>query len=75
VVHRRADAGTTGGPTPRQVFASGERRRDVHVGRIRVEPEDPSAVWLWIVADNLWVGAALNALEIAEVAVKRGWLG
>jgi aspartate-semialdehyde dehydrogenase len=78
VVHRRAeaaDASDAGIPMPRQVFASDERRRAVHVGRIRVDPDDPTAVWLWIVADNLWVGAALNALEIAEAAVEQGWLG
>ena len=75
VVHRRSDASDVRIPMPRQVFASGEQRRAVHVGRVRVDPDDPTAVWLWIVADNLWVGAALNALEIAEVAFKQGWLG
>lgn len=41
----------------------------VHVGRVRVDPENPSALWMWVVADNLWVGAALNAVQIAEQAV------
>ena len=29
---------------------------------------------LWIVSDNLRKGAALNAVQIAEVLVNRGWL-
>jgi aspartate-semialdehyde dehydrogenase len=62
-------------PMPRVVAASDADRAMVHVGRIRVDPDDDQAVWLWIVADNLWVGAALNALEIVELAVKTGWLG
>ena len=41
----------------------------VYVGRIRVNPDDPRGVWMWIVADNLRPGAALNALEIAELAL------
>ncbi|MEU9236301.1 aspartate-semialdehyde dehydrogenase [Streptomyces subrutilus] len=61
-------------PMPRSVFARPEDRALVHVGRIRVEPEDPRAVAVWVVADNLWVGAALNALQIVELAVKNGWL-
>jgi aspartate-semialdehyde dehydrogenase len=43
----------------------------VSVGRIRLNPDDPSGVWMWIVADNLRPGAALNALEIAELAMDR----
>ncbi|MET9844481.1 aspartate-semialdehyde dehydrogenase [Streptomyces ossamyceticus] len=62
-------------PMPRTVFARPEDRALVHVGRIRVEPEDDRAVALWVVADNLWVGAALNALQIVELATKNGWLG
>ncbi len=61
-------------PMPRFVAAD-EDRCLVHVGRVRVDPNDARAVWLWIVADNLWVGAALNALEIVGQAVKHGWLG
>jgi len=61
-------------PMPRTVAASDMDRALVHVGRIRVDPDDDRAVWLWIVADNLWVGAALNALEIVSLATKLGWL-
>ncbi|WP_416966742.1 aspartate-semialdehyde dehydrogenase [Streptomyces sp. 4F14] len=62
-------------PMPRGVRATAENRALVHVGRIRVEPEDERAAALWVVADNLWVGAALNALQIVELATKNGWLG
>ncbi len=36
----------------------------VHVGRIRQDPTEDRCVNLWIVADNLRKGAALNALQI-----------
>jgi len=41
----------------------------VSVGRIRMNPDNPCGVWMWLVADNLRPGAALNALEIAEHAL------
>ncbi|MFJ6836720.1 aspartate-semialdehyde dehydrogenase [Streptomyces sp. NPDC091209] len=72
-VYRRTQ--TPSYPMPRTVFARAGERALVHVGRIRVEPEDDRAVALWVVADNLWVGAALNALQIVELALKNGWLG
>ena len=40
---------------------------DVFVGRIRQAPDDDMAVALWVVADNLRKGAALNAVQIAEL--------
>jgi len=42
------------------------------VGRIRPDESLPSGLNLWIVADNLRKGAALNAIQIAEELVKRG---
>ncbi|MGW3914595.1 aspartate-semialdehyde dehydrogenase [Streptomyces sp. NPDC005070] len=72
-VHRRSHSPSY--PMPRTVFARREDRALVHVGRVRVEPEDDRALALWVVADNLWVGAALNALQIVELAAKNGWLG
>jgi aspartate-semialdehyde dehydrogenase len=71
-VYRRGDAAEY--PMPRLVAACPSARTLVHVGRIRTDPEDDCALWLWVVADNLWVGAALNAVEIVEVAVGQGWL-
>jgi aspartate-semialdehyde dehydrogenase len=40
---------------------------DVCVGHIRVDPDLPAVLHLWIVADNLRRGAATNAVEIAEL--------
>jgi aspartate-semialdehyde dehydrogenase len=40
---------------------------DVYVGRIRQAPDDDAAVCFWLVADNLRKGAALNAVQIAEL--------
>lgn len=46
----------------------------MHVGRVRVSPHNPRGFWLWLVSDNLRVGAALNAVQIAEYALARGFL-
>ncbi len=43
----------------------------VYVGRIRRDPTVPHGLNLWIVADNLRKGAALNAVQIAEVLLAR----
>lgn len=40
---------------------------DVFVGRIRQDPDRDDSINFWIVADNLRKGAALNAVQIAEV--------
>jgi aspartate-semialdehyde dehydrogenase len=47
---------------------------DVFVGRIRKDMSHPNGLVMWIVADNLRKGAALNAIQIAEEAIRRGWL-
>jgi aspartate-semialdehyde dehydrogenase len=47
---------------------------DVYVGRLRVDPSVPHGLALWIVGDNLRKGAALNAVQIMEEALKRGYL-
>jgi aspartate-semialdehyde dehydrogenase len=44
---------------------------DVFVGRIRKDPTVKNSLDLWIVADNLRKGAALNGVQIAEVLAKR----
>ncbi|MFF7753361.1 aspartate-semialdehyde dehydrogenase [Streptomyces sp. NPDC007971] len=65
------DADTPGAfPTPRTT----KNPDHVHVGRVRVSPRNPRGFWLWAVADNLRIGAALNALQIAESLVERGVL-
>ncbi len=42
-------------------------RSAVHVGRLRSDPENPHVLMLWVVADNLLKGAALNAVQIADL--------
>src|SRR5580692_2615098 len=45
-----------------------------YISRIREDPTVDSGLVLWCVSDNLRKGAALNAVQIAEVLVNRGWL-
>jgi aspartate-semialdehyde dehydrogenase len=47
-----------------------EGRDDVLVGRIRRDPTVANGLALWVVADNLRKGAALNAVQIAEGLVE-----
>ena len=42
-------------------------RDEVFVGRLRVDADDPRALSMWVVADNLRKGAATNAVQIAEL--------
>ncbi len=42
----------------------------VYVGRIREDISHPRGINLWIVADNVRKGAALNSIQIAEILVK-----
>jgi len=44
------------------------------VGRIRVDSALDNGLSLWVSGDNLWKGAALNALQNAELMVREGWL-
>ncbi|GJL92337.1 aspartate-semialdehyde dehydrogenase [Hyphococcus sp.] len=44
------------------------------VSRIRVDPTVENGLALWVVSDNLRKGAALNAVQIAELVVNRGLL-
>ena len=46
----------------------------VFVGRIRRDVSHPSGLVMWIVADNVRKGAALNVVQIAEEAIARGWI-
>ncbi len=43
---------------------------EVFVGRIRQDASQPNGLAMWIVADNLRKGAALNAVQIAEELIK-----
>lgn len=54
-----------GGLYPMPLDAAG--RDEVFVGRIRKDPFLKNGLWLWVVSDNLRKGAALNAVQIAEL--------
>jgi aspartate-semialdehyde dehydrogenase len=54
---------------PLAIDATGQD--DVFVGRIRRDPGHERALDLWIVSDNLRKGAALNAVQIAELLHQR----
>ena len=43
----------------------------VYVGRIREDISHPRALDLWVVSDNVRKGAALNAIQIAELLIKQ----
>jgi aspartate-semialdehyde dehydrogenase len=54
---------------PMPIVASGKDA--TYVGRIRLDPTVDNALNMWIVADNLRKGAALNAVQIAELLIER----
>jgi aspartate-semialdehyde dehydrogenase len=58
---------------PMPLMAAGED--EVFVGRIREDDTVENGLNLWIVADNIRKGAALNAVQIAELLLARGKLG
>jgi len=47
---------------------------EVFVGRIRRDASHPNGLAMWVVADNLRKGAALNTVQIAEELISKGWL-
>ncbi len=47
---------------------------EVFIGRIRKDASHPNGLVIWVVADNLRKGAALNAVQIAEELIKREWI-
>ena len=49
----------------------GEDKNEVFVGRIRDDISCERAVNLWVVSDNLRKGAALNAVQIAELLLPK----
>ena len=65
VIDKREDAGYA---TPLDVVGE----FGVYVSRLRKDASVENALNMWIVADNLRKGAALNAVQIAELAVERG---
>jgi aspartate-semialdehyde dehydrogenase len=64
VMDERRDGGY---PT---AVTEGASHDPVYVGRIREDISHPQGLDLWIVADNVRKGAALNSVQIAEILVK-----
>lgn len=57
---------------PMPLYAWG--KDEVFVGRIRRDPSVKYGLNLWCVADNLRKGAATNAVQIAELLIRKGFL-
>lgn len=55
-------------PTPKEQASDDNT---VYIGRIREDISHPKALNLWVVGDNLRKGAALNAVQIAELLVQQ----
>lgn len=53
-------------PTPHEIVGS----EATHVGRVRDDPTADNALSLWIALDSVRKGAALNAVQIAEILVR-----
>ncbi|MCF6337044.1 MAG: aspartate-semialdehyde dehydrogenase [Gammaproteobacteria bacterium] len=64
------DDGEPGNSPTAVTHATGEDA--VFVGRIREDISHPCGLSLWVVADNVRKGAALNCVQILELLVKKG---
>lgn len=54
---------------PMPIYCDG--KDEVFVGRIRKDLFNPKALNMWVVADNIRKGAALNAVQILECLIKK----
>ena len=54
---------------PLAIYAAG--KDETFVGRIREDESIPHGINLWIVSDNIRKGAALNAVQIAEILIQK----
>jgi aspartate-semialdehyde dehydrogenase len=59
-----------GGPQPPPTPAGVAGSEATHVGRIRDDAAAEHGLALWIALDSVRKGAALNAVEIAEILVR-----
>jgi len=57
---------------PMPIDATG--KDDVLVGRIRQDISNPNSIELWLCGDQIRKGAALNAVQIAELLLEKKWL-
>jgi aspartate-semialdehyde dehydrogenase len=44
------------------------------VGRLRIDTAWDNGLSFWVSGDNLWKGAALNAVQNAELMIREGLL-
>ncbi|MCC5023816.1 MAG: aspartate-semialdehyde dehydrogenase [Candidatus Synoicihabitans palmerolidicus] len=44
------------------------------VGRLRIDTALDNGLSFWVSGDNLWKGAALNAVQNAELMIRNGWI-
>jgi aspartate-semialdehyde dehydrogenase len=54
---------------PLAIDAAG--RDETFVGRIREDESIPNGINMWVVSDNIRKGAALNAVQIAEILIQK----
>lgn len=54
---------------PMAIDAAG--KDDTLVGRIREDESIPNGINMWVVSDNIRKGAALNAVQIAEILIQK----
>jgi aspartate-semialdehyde dehydrogenase len=54
---------------PLAIYAAG--RDETFVGRIREDESIPNGINMWVVSDNIRKGAALNAVQIAEILIQK----
>jgi aspartate-semialdehyde dehydrogenase len=61
-------------PNQRSFYTPVEATREepVYISRVREDPFEKTGLAFWCVADNLWKGAALNAVQIAETVIQKG---
>ncbi len=57
---------------PMPIYCAG--KDEVFVGRIRKDPSLPNTLDMWVVADNIRKGAALNAVQIAEKLIEKKFI-
>lgn len=57
---------------PMPIDATG--RDEVLVGRIRQDLSHPNSLELWLCGDQIRKGAALNAIQIAELLIEKDWV-
>ena len=54
-------------PMPEDV----KEKDNIAVGRVREDLSNPNALELWLCGDQIRKGAALNAVQIAEILLKK----